>query len=818
MKQIECIVDSANPEDQGWGRIRLDPPAMQALSVTPGDIVKITGTKSTVAKVWRALTPDWGLHKTRIDKYTRMNAGVKLGDTVKLEKVTEQKHIEILTITPPDELPRSLISEDVLDIPALTTYPVAVGDILPIRPLIINNIPIEFKVAEIYPENACLISKTTEFELDDGPGSFARPQDITYEDIGGLKAEIARVREMIELPLRHPELFETMGIDSPKGVLLFGPPGTGKTLLAKAVANESKAHFIPVAGPEIISKYYGESEQKLREVFEEARDKAPSVIFIDELDSIAPCRDEAAGEVERRVVAQLLTMLDGIEERGQVIVIGATNRPDAVDPALRRPGRFDREIEIGVPSEADRLEILTIHTRNMPFEGRAALRATPSAQAKYDAAKKRILASLAALTKGFVGADLACLAREAAVTALRRQVDAATLQLDKVPESVLKTLEVTGADFLAAFREITPSAMREIALETADAKWTDIGGLESAVRDVRESVEYPLTEKARFAALGIRPPKGVLLYGPPGTGKTLIAKAVANESGANFIAVKGPQLLSKWVGESEKAVRDMFKKARQVAPAVIFFDEIDSLTPPRGGGDSSHVTENVLNQILTEMDGIEELHDVVILAASNRPDIIDPALLRSGRFDRLVYIAPPTKADREAIFAVHMRGMPIEGSQFDELAAELACLGDEAIEALAARISGKSRSVKQIRAAARTLSAGEMRPVYEVRRALGDAFAKHQVTCKDPVRQELLARLAEETEGCVGSDIAGICREAAMRALREGRGVVTLSDFEYAKGVVHPTMNEQVRSYYEGIAKRFKGGMAKETQGFVEYQ
>ncbi|HJJ48895.1 MAG TPA: CDC48 family AAA ATPase [Methanocorpusculum sp.] len=817
MKTIDCIVDSALPDDQGWGRIRLDPPAMQALEVSPGDIVKVTGTKSTVAKVWRALTPDWGLNKARIDKYARMNAGVKLGDHVIIEKITEQKQIEILTITPPKEIPRNLLTDETLDIPALSTYPVAVGDILPVRTFVLGNMPVEFKVAAIYPEDACLINKTTEFEMEDEAGSFATPDKITYEDIGGLKAEIARVREMIELPLRHPELFETMGIDSPKGVLLYGPPGTGKTLLAKAVANESKAHFISVAGPEIISKYYGESEQKLREVFEEARDKAPSVIFIDELDSIAPCREEATGEVERRVVAQLLTMLDGISERGQVIVIGATNRPDAVDPALRRPGRFDREIEIGVPSEADRLEILKIHTRNMPFEGRSA-RSTPAAQAKYGAEKTRILETLATLTKGYVGADLAYLAREAAISALRRQVDSATLELDKVPESVLKTLEVTKADFLSAAREITPSAMREISLETANAKWSDIGGLASAVRDVRESVEYPLTQKERFSELGIRPPKGVLLYGPPGTGKTLIAKAVANESGANFIAVKGPQLLSKWVGESEKAVRDMFKKARQVAPSVIFFDEIDSLTPPRGGGDSTQVTENVLNQILTEMDGIEELHDVVILAASNRPDIIDPALLRSGRFDRLVYIAPPSASDRKEIFAVHMRTMPIEGSLFDELAKELRGLSDDSVEVLGEKLAGKTRTAKQILASAKSLPKGEDRPVFEIRTALANAFAKNQVTFKDPVRTALIERLAEETEGFVGSDIEGICREAAMHALREGRGFVSGEDFSFAKGRVHPTMNEHVRKYYEGIEKSFKGGLPKETQRLVEYQ
>lgn len=541
--------------------------------------------------------------------------------------------------------------------------PVSAGDILPIRTILpIHDNTAEFKIAGVSPENANIISAETEFDFTD-KCSFECAKKITYEDIGGLKSELSQVREMIELPIRHPEIFKTLGVEPPKGVLLYGPPGTGKTLIAKAVACETNAQFYTIAGPEIVSKFYGESEELLREIFNEAQKNAPSIIFIDELDSIAPRREDVTGEVERRIVAQLLTMLDGIEDRGQVIVVGATNRPDAIDPALRRPGRFDREIEIGVPSEADRLEILKIHTRNMPLEGARRLhsvkKATKRTEEIYEEKANRLLTELSRITRGFTGADLSALVREAALVSLRRQVDTDSLGNDAVPEEELLKLEVTEADFRQALHTITPTAMREISVETANISWKDIGGYVDALREIQESVSLPLTDKSRFTALGIKPPKGVLLYGPPGTGKTLIAKAVAAESGTNFIPIKGPQLLSKWVGESEKAVRQIFKKARQAAPSIIFFDEIDALTRTRSGESSSEVSANVLNQILTEMDGIEELNDVVILAASNRPDIIDPALLRSGRFDRLIYIAEPTLSDRKAILSVQTKKMPL---------------------------------------------------------------------------------------------------------------------------------------------------------------
>jgi len=826
MPEITLKVDSAYPEDQGNGKARLDPVAMQALNVSPGDLVRITGKTSTVAKVWRSFESDWNLEKIRIDKYTRANASVNPGDRVTVEKIEEEIPATAITLVAPSDISSTFPDEEDEYLISLISFPISLDDIVPVKTFHPGP-PIEFKITSIEPENACILSKMTELIFDDDE-DFDGTKTITYEDIGGLKGELRRVREMIELPIRHPELFETLGIEPPKGVLLYGPPGTGKTLIAKAVANESGAHFISIAGPEIISKYYGESEQKLREIFEDAEDNAPSIIFIDELDSIAPKREDVNGEVERRVVAQLLTMLDGITSRGQVIVIGATNRPDAIDPALRRPGRFDREIEIGVPGEADRMEILQIHTKDMPFEGMAKLKelrsrdsteaALEKALAAYETSRDKLLLTLAVQAKGFVGADLAALAREAALHALRRQIDVSDIDNEKIPEDVLCRLEVAASDFIVASRDVTPSAMREIALETPNVSWVDIGGSRDAVRDIRESVEFPLTKKEAFAKLGIRPPKGVLLYGPPGTGKTLIAKAVAHESGANFIAIKGPELLSKWVGESEKAVRDIFKKARQVAPAIIFFDELDSLTPARGAADGSRTTENVLNQILTEMDGIEELNDVMILAASNRPDIIDPAILRSGRFDRLVYIPEPEESDRREILAVHMQNIPVEGSTFDEAVNDIAGLDEASIEALAAKFAGKTVTNKQIKTAANKYVKVSALLFFEERRRLSAVFRKHAVTLKDPAKTELIQYLAKETAGYVGSDLEGLCREAAMHALRRDALVVTTDDFAEAKKRIHPTMNERVREYYVSISQKFKGGLPKEVQNLIEYQ
>ena len=549
--ELYLRVDSAYPGDQGGGKARLDPETMNQMRLSPGDIIRISGRSVTVAKVWRAQLADWNQQKIRIDNFTRMNANVSIGDTVKITKVEETIPAATVVLAPPEDLPKNVPMADPSTIHHnLIDYPVAMGDSVPIpigMPFVQPQM-VAYKVIELDPPDAVIISQRTEVIISDSPISgFEGISQITYEDIGGLRDELQRLRETIELPMRHPELFRRLGIEPPKGVLLFGPPGTGKTLIAKAVANESGAHFIPIAGPEVISKYYGESEQRLREVFEEAAENAPSIIFIDELDSITPKREEVTGEVERRVVAQLLTMMDGLEERGQVVVIGATNRLDAIDPALRRPGRFDREIEIGVPSNPDRIEILKIHTRGMPL---------------YDDVN---LEELAERTHGYTGADIAALSREAAIRALRRYLPHINLDEDIIPDEVLETMVVTGKDFHQALREITPSGMREVMLEVSHLRWRDVGGLSDAIEEIRESVEYPLTRREKYDDLGIQSPRGVLLYGPPGTGKTLLAKAVANESGANFIAVRGPQLLSKWVGESERAVREIFKKARQVS-------------------------------------------------------------------------------------------------------------------------------------------------------------------------------------------------------------------------------------------------------------
>ncbi len=542
MPEVQLKVDSAYPGDQGGGKARLDPETMLLLKISPGDLVVIEGKRRTVAKVWRSLVEDWNQRKIRIDNFTRLNAGVSIGDAVKVSTLSEEIEVKRVVLAPPEDLPKKMpIANNPHVINGLLDFPVVKNDSIPIMlgmPFVQPQI-VAFKVVEIEPEEAVIITKNTSVEFSDKPAAgFEGLKRFSYEDIGGLKDELQRLRETIELPLRHPELFQKLGIEPPKGVLLDGPPGTGKTLIAKAVASESGAHFISIAGPEVISKYYGESEQRLREVFEEARENAPSIIFIDELDSIAPRREEVTGEVERRVVAQLLTMMDGLEERGQVVVIGATNRVDAIDAALRRPGRFDREIEIGVPSEPDRIEILKIHTRGMPL------------------AEDVSLESLSQQTHGFVGADLAALAREAAIRALRRYLPDLDLDKAEIDQETLDKLRVFASDFRSAQRDVGPSAMREVMLEVSHVKWSTVGGLDAAKTEVREAVEYPLTHRDRFDDLGIEPPRGVLLYGPPGTGKTLIAKAVASESGANFIPVRGPHSSpSGWVRVNVRCAR-----------------------------------------------------------------------------------------------------------------------------------------------------------------------------------------------------------------------------------------------------------------------
>jgi len=784
MPEVQLRVDSAYPGDQGGGKARLDPETMLLLKISPGDLVAIEGKRRTVAKVWRALVEDWNQRKIRIDNFTRLNAGVSIGDTVRVVKIAEEVEAKRVILAPPEDLPKKIpIANNPHVLNGLIDFPVAKNDSVPIMlglPFIQPQI-VAFKVVEIEPEEAVIITKNTSIEFSDKPAAgFEGIKQFSYEDIGGLKDELQRLRETIELPLRHPELFQKLGIEPPKGVLLYGPPGTGKTLIAKAVASESGAHFIPIAGPEIISKYYGESEQRLREVFEEARDNAPSIIFIDELDSIAPRREEVTGEVERRVVAQLLTMMDGLEERGQVVVIGATNRVDAIDAALRRPGRFDREIEIGVPSELDRIEILKIHTRNMPFAEDKNL--TLLAQQIHsgvepqnikeaeDKAKDKYLTLLAKQTHGFVGADLAALSREAAIRALRRYLPDLSehLDADEIPEEVLENLKVFPSDFRSAKRDVGPSAMREVMLEVSHVKWDNVGGLEDAKTEVREAVEYPLTHRQKFEDLGIEPPRGVLLYGPPGTGKTLIAKAVASESGANFIPVRGPQLLSKWVGESERAVREIFKKARQVAPSIIFFDEIDALAPARGTSSDSHVLDNVLNQILTEMDGLVELKDVVIMGATNKPDIVDPALLRAGRFDRLVYIGEPSFEDRKKIINIHIRFMPIEGSALEEIMHLTEGYSEEEIGELVEKL-GRDRNleISEIKSVITAAGGSIGISIGARRKRLVELMYEKNLVLLDAARNRLATTLSGITQGFVGSDLESICREAGMLALRE---------------------------------------------------
>jgi len=657
------VAEAFSQADVGRSIARIDPACMEKLDLLDGDMIEIEGRKLTATTVASSQS-DIGLGIIRIDGYIRKNAGTSLGEEVMVKKA-QVKEAQKVVMAPVDQ--QIMIRGDVKG--AFQGRVLSKGDIIVtgirqqqqtamrgslfdefFRDTLSEVRPMgELKLAVVStkPAGAVKITEMSEVEVQTDPVDISKLEgvktlvDVTYEDIGGLKEEVKKVREMIEIPLKRPELFERLGISPPKGVLMHGPPGTGKTLLAKAVANESDAHFIAIQGPEIMSKYVGGSEEKLREFFEEAEENAPSIVFIDEIDAIAPKREEVSGETERRVVAQLLTLMDGLKSRGQVVVIGATNRPDALDPALRRGGRFDREIEIGVPDKDGRREVLQIHTRGMPLD------------------EKVDLDEIADTTHGFVGADLEMLCKEAAMRVLRRVLPDIKAD-EEIPKETLKKMIIQKSDFKEALKEIQPSALREVLVQVPDIKWDDIGGLENAKQELREAVEWPLKYPESFDKFGVTPPRGVLIYGPPGTGKTLLAKAVANESKANFIAVKGPELLSKWVGESEKGVREVFRKARQTAPTVIFFDEIDSIASARSGSSTdSGVTQRVVNQLLTEIDGLEELQDVAVIAATNRVDIMDPALLRPGRFDRHVKVDDPDEAARLAIFKVHTKNMPL---------------------------------------------------------------------------------------------------------------------------------------------------------------
>ena len=614
---------------------RIDYDSMDSLGASTGDVIEIKGKRRTVAKCLPLYPSDEGKGIIRVDGLVRNNAGIAIGDTVAVRKI-KAVAAEKVVVAPLEAIPP--IDERYLA-DALESVPLIKGDNVMV-PYFGGRLT--FQVIGVTPAaDAVLVTQKTVFHIAEKGETLRGVPQVTYEDIGGLTDEIKKVREMIELPLRHPEIFEKLGIEAPKGVLLYGPPGTGKTLLAKAVANESNAHFISISGPEIMSKFYGESEARLREIFKEAKEKSPSIIFIDEIDSIAPKREEVTGEVERRVVSQLLSLMDGLEARGKVIVISATNRPNAIDPALRRPGRFDREIEIKVPDKKGRKDILMIHTRNMPL----------SDDVNAD--------KIASISHGYVGADLEYLCKEAAMKCLRRLLPELNLEDEKLPPETLDKLVVNGDDFQNAIREVTPSGMREVFIENPDVSWDEVGGLESVKRELQEAVEWPMKYPTLYSKLGHRMPRGILLHGPSGTGKTLMAKAVATESEANFISVRGPELLSKWVGESERGIREIFRRARQASPCVIFFDEIDSIAPIRGVGGETAVTERVVSQLLTELDGIESLHGVVVLAATNRADMIDTALLRPGRFDKIILVPLPDKEGRKKILEINTKEIPV---------------------------------------------------------------------------------------------------------------------------------------------------------------
>jgi len=660
---ITLKVAEALQDEVGYGRGRLDTVTRNELGLSIGDIVEIHGRRRdpTVAIVWRARTEDEGKGIVRVDGLIRNNAKINLGDKVAVKKAQVKPAKKVVLAPMMDQSGRVQFGPGIEEVilRGLNRRPLTKGDVVIVPGLTLMGGRLPFAVTVVQPKGIIQIQADTVIQVHEDPVKEEElsATGVAYEDIGGLKEEIKKVREMIELPLKHPELFDALGIDPPKGVLLYGPPGTGKTLLAKAVANESGANFLSIQGPEIMNKYYGESEAHLRQIFEEAETNSPSIIFIDELDSIASKRDETQGEVERRVVAQLLTLMDGLQGRGQVIVIAATNRPDAIDQALRRPGRFDREIEIGIPDRDGRKEVLQVHTRGMPIS-----RDKDGHWKKID--------HFAEITHGFVGADLAALAREAAMSALRRYLPEIDLD-EPIPPKLLQEMKVTNDDFKEALKDVEPSALREIMVEIPKVKWDEVGGLEDVKQQLKETVEWPLTNPEGFERLGIKPPRGLLLYGPPGNGKTLIAKAIATESAANFIAIKGPEVMSKWVGESEKKLREVFRKAKQVSPCIVFLDELDALAPTRGTGGDNNVSDRLVDQLLTSMDGLENMEGVITIGATNRPEIIDQALLRPGRFDRMILVGEPDEDARKKILKIHTKSVPLKNVKLGVLAKKM---------------------------------------------------------------------------------------------------------------------------------------------------